>query len=136
MRSRRLRATTLVEPIPELPVASPEPEDDKYLSQVDLYRLDALRSRWERLDLLTQVDTFKIEETTRVAQGQIAKLARKLELDVIARQKAKKVFEDFQADVEKRYGIDLSVVSYDDETGMIVVPSGTSTDGGVSNGST
>jgi len=93
-----------------------------WLSQLDLLKLDGLRSRWERFDLVTQLATFRIDEVTRKARAEIATLSAQLERDIIARQKAKDTYEQFRKDVETRYKIDLSVVSYDDETGKINVP--------------
>jgi len=97
-------------------------EKPTHLSEVDLLRLDGLRSRWERIDLVTQLATFKIDAVTRKARAEIATLSLQLERDIIDRQKAKDAYDGFRKDVETRYGIDLGVVSYDDETGLLEVP--------------
>lgn len=92
------------------------------LTQIDLLKLDGLRSRWERIDLVTQLAVYKIDEVTRKARSEIAVLSAQLERDIIARQKARDAYEQFRKEIETRYKIDLSVVSYDDETGKINVP--------------
>lgn len=83
-----------------------------------MHKLDALRSKLERLDLMTQLGVYKIEESKRAH----AALSSKLEKDVVERQRAKEAYESFRRDIESRYGIDLQVVSYDDETGQLVWP--------------
>lgn len=100
----------------------PKPIIVRRLSQEDLLRLETMRLRWEKMDLATQLGTLKLDETKRMAEQALRGLSAKLERDVVERQRAKEAFEAFRLDVEMRYEIDLTVVSYDDETGQIVEP--------------
>jgi hypothetical protein len=103
---------------PPIEAEPPKPERPTKLELSDMHKLDALRSKLERLDLMTQLGVYKIEESKRAH----AALSSKLEKDVVERQRAKEAYESFRRDIESRYGIDLQVVSYDDETGQLVWP--------------
>jgi hypothetical protein len=97
-------------------------EGEKYFSSADLSVYELAQYKLRTAMQASRLKQHEADEYQRKANQKLAQMQiQKKQLDVDAAQKKQALIE-LQDAITEKYGVDLSQVTYDDETGRITVP--------------
>jgi len=119
------RAAKKVEPRPAVSadrerISGPEYRDGAvYFSERDLATYELARARFETTVVMSEVIAHRIEKERREANERILSLRNDQAAKIKEQEKLRAEVVSLEAEINAKYGIDLTTITYDEKTGKI-----------------